>query len=117
MADHGNPFSSPDAGGAAAEAPTRMRRIRRFGILQLGKVFGVLYFGLSLLLVPFVVLMSVFGEGRGGGGFAMGAGMAVVLPIFYGIFGFVFGVIFALVYNVVARLVGGIEVEVEVEAD
>jgi len=100
-----NPYSSPVSSGSVLERPTQRRVLRRIAPLQLGKVLGILYALLSLLVIP-VFLFSPR-NGFGGGVFV------VMLPIFYGIAGFIGGVICAFVYNICAGIVGGIEVDVE----
>jgi hypothetical protein len=84
------------------------QHIRRFGVAQTAKVFGVLYAIIGLLLAPFFVLAAVFAPEEAGFGMAF----AVLLPILYGLLGFVGVALVCLIYNAVAGIVGGIEVEI-----
>jgi glycopeptide antibiotics resistance protein len=101
------------------------RRIKRISPLSLGKILGILFACLGLLFVPFFLLFAFIAphlpHARSSAGPDMshfpvlffGAGMTLLLPIFYGILGFLQGVIGAAIYNLLARWIGGIEVEVE----
>ena len=100
--------------------------IRRFGVISVAKIYGLLMFimGLiigviyGLILIVLGASLSAFG-GRGdatAGGIstvAMGIGMMIGLPIFYGILGFIMGAIGALIYNAVAGIIGGVKFELE----
>lgn len=95
-----------------------LKRIKRIGPLQLGKMLAVLYGCMGLLFLPVFLIMSLVASQAPGGPekfgiMAMGVGMAICMPIFYAVIGFVFGIIGAFIYNVVAKWIGGIEVEVE----
>jgi hypothetical protein len=101
------------------------RRIKRISPLSLGKILGILFACLGLLFVPFFLLFAFIAPHLPHAGSSagpdmshfpvlfFGAGMTLMLPIFYGILGFLQGVIGAAIYNLVARWIGGIEVEVE----
>jgi Transmembrane domain of unknown function (DUF3566) len=101
------------------------RRIKRIAPLQAGKMLGIFYAGISLLLVPFVLLAGLLGafaqhannQSSGNAPAALFAGFSLVfvilIPVIYGVMGFVFGIISAAVYNLVAGFVGGFEVEIE----
>ena len=84
------------------------QRIRRFGVGQTAKVFGVMYALLGLVFVPFLLLLgSIMPEAS-----RFSTGMALAIPIIYGFCGFVFTALACAIYNVVAGMVGGIEIEV-----
>ena len=83
------------------------RTITRIDPIQAGKVLGVLYAILGLLVLPFVVLSALFGE-QGAAGLVLG----LFFPILYGVMGFVGSIIGAALYNFVAARVGGIAIEV-----
>jgi hypothetical protein len=101
------------------------RTIKRIAPLQAGKMIGILYACMGLVIMPIFVLAAI------GGAFAQSAqgqhesaapaavaagvmfGIGLLAPLFYGVLGFVVGVVGAAVYNVVARWIGGIEVDVE----
>ena len=85
------------------------QQIRRFGVGQTAKVIGVLYALMGLVLVPIVLIVSMYSPNKP----AFGTGFALVLPIMYGVLGFIFTAIGCAIYNVVAGLVGGIEVELD----
>ena len=100
--------------------------IRRFGVLSVAKMYGLLMFlfGLifgviyGLMLIIFGAAISAMGPGReaAAGGIStvvMGIGMMIGLPLFYGVLGFIMGAIGALIYNGVAGIIGGIKFELE----
>lgn len=93
--------------------------LNRIGVLSCGKVMGVMYALIGLIIGVFFSLFAVLGaaisagmgEGDGGIGMLFGAGAVIIMPIFYGICGFLGGLISAAVYNLVARIVGGLEMD------
>jgi hypothetical protein len=85
------------------------QRIRRFGVGQTAKVIGLLYALMGLVLVPIVLIASMYSPNKPG----FGPGFALILPIMYGVLGFIFTALGCAVYNFVAGLVGGIEVELD----
>jgi hypothetical protein len=100
--------------------------IRRFGVISVAKMYGLLMFifGLvfgviyGLILIVLGASLSAFGGGRdvAAGGIstvAMGVGMMIGLPIFYGLLGLIMGAIGALIYNAVAGIIGGVKFELE----
>ena len=100
--------------------------IRRFGVLSVAKMYGLLMFlfGLifgviyGLMLIIFGAAISAMGPGReaAAGGIStvvMGIGVMIGLPLFYGVLGFIMGAIGALIYNGVAGIMGGIKFELE----
>jgi len=109
----------------SCEQNERMTRtLKRIAPLQFGKIMGVLYALMGLIILPFFAIFALVGvftqsasENAGAAGaVAIGGGMllmAVLIPVMYGVFGFVFGALSAALYNVIARWIGGIEVEVE----
>lgn len=78
-------------------------QIRRVGILQAAKVFGVVYafFGVLMLLFGLLILI--------GGG--PNPGSTFLMAVLYPVMGFVGGMIGAAIYNQAAKLVGGITLE------
>jgi hypothetical protein len=94
-----------------------MAVVRRVGIFSVGKVMGVLYALMGLVIGGVFSLLSLLGAAARGldGGIAaglFGAGAIVVVPLFYGAIGFIAGIIFAALYNMIGSTVGGIEVEI-----
>jgi len=100
--------------------------IRRFGVISVAKMYGLLMFifGLvfgviyGLILIVFGAAISALGPGGDAtaGGVStvvMGIAMMIGLPIFYGVLGFIMGTIGALIYNAVAGIIGGIKFELE----
>jgi len=98
--------------------------LKNIGVLSCGKVLGILYallgllIGLSIALVSLIGAVASTGSPQSGSdglifGTLFGVGTVIFLPISYGIIGFVGGLISALLYNLIARLVGGIELEIE----
>ena len=100
--------------------------IRRFGVISVAKMYGLLMFifGLvfgviyGLILIVFGAAISAFGPNRdatagGVSTVAMGVAMMIGLPIFYGVLGFIMGAIGALIYNAVAGIIGGVKFELE----
>jgi hypothetical protein len=86
------------------------KRLSYVAPLQLGTVLAALYFLLSLILVPFLLLASILGAKQGAMMGAVGPLFLVILiPLLYSALGFIGGVIAAAVYNVVAKWTGGIE--------
>jgi hypothetical protein len=94
-----------------------IRRIKRIAPLQLGKIFGLLYGIMGLLICPFFLLVFLFapaGQNQPKVGImAFGAGFALILPVLYGVVGFIGGIVSAFLYNIIVKWVGGLEVEVE----
>ncbi len=101
-------------------------QLKRIDPIAAGKIMGGLYAALSLMIVPFFLLMGVFAafagqasmnmnmQGAGpmppfGGIFAgMGIVFALLMPVIYGVMGFVMGALMALVYNLICRWLGGL---------
>ena len=94
-----------------------MKQIRKFRVLTVAKVVGVIYAALGVLFIPFAFIVIAAGLTQGGaagvGGVLGGILLAVAMPIFYGTMGFVMGGLSAWLYNQVADRVGGIEVLME----
>lgn len=92
-----------------------MQKIKSVGVLSVGKIMGILYAALGLLVVPFFLLISALGALSGERPAGFGLASAIVftffIPIMYGVIGFVGGVITAFLYNLVAERFGGIEIE------
>ena len=97
--------------------------IREIGVLSLGKVAGIIYACIGVIVGVIVALVSVLGgfaglahDGGAVAGFVamfLGAGAVFILPIFYGVLGSLIGMLVAVIYNVAARLVGGIEIVID----
>lgn len=79
------------------------KRLTYISPLQLGIVLALVYGLISLIMVPFVTLGTIFGHG------GLGLIFMVFAPFIYAIGGFIGGVLSAFVYNIVAKWSGGIE--------
>ena len=96
--------------------------ISKIGALSLGKVMGLTYALLGLLIGGCFALISLAGAGLASAsddgqipaafGALFGVGAVILFPILYGVMGFISGLIGALIYNVVAGMIGGIELDV-----
>lgn len=96
-----------------------MQKIKRIGVLSVGKMFLIVYalFGLiagAIFTLVAITGLSMSGESGAGAGILFGIGAIIILPIIYGVVGFISGIIFGAIYNIAARYVGGIEMEVEI---
>lgn len=96
--------------------------LKRVGVLSAGKVSGVLYGLLGLIIGVIAALFSLLGVGiaitQTGDSAALfgvlfGVGAVIFMPLFYGAMGFIMGVIMAALYNLVAGWVGGVELHLE----
>jgi hypothetical protein len=97
--------------------------ISKIGVLSLGKMMGVTYALLGLLIGGCIALVSLAGAGFASAagsdeaapaifGAMFGVGAVVLAPLLYGVMGFIGGLITALIYNVVAGMIGGVELDV-----
>jgi len=101
--------------------------IRRFGVISVAKMYGLLMFifGLifgviyGLFFILFGAAMSALGPGgtdATAGGISsvvIGLMFMIGMPLAYGFIGFIAGAIGALIYNGVAGIVGGVKFELE----
>jgi hypothetical protein len=105
---------------------SEMKEIKKIGVLSAGKIAGILYLALGLLVgIPLACFALFFSslfatsglqEAEAAGAFLVsGVGGVVVygicLPVVYGVMGFIGGAIMALIYNIVAGFMGGLELE------
>ena len=101
--------------------------IRRFGVISVAKIYGLLTFIVGLIIgVIYGLIFIVFGAAMsalapGGrdaaaGGISsvvIGIVMMIAIPVMYGLLGFISGAIGALIYNAIAGIIGGIKFELE----
>jgi hypothetical protein len=80
------------------------KRLTYISPLQLGIVLALVYGVISLIVVPFLLLGTLFGHVG-----LQSALMFIIFPFIYAIGGFIGGVISAIVYNIVAKWTSGIE--------
>lgn len=92
-------------------------RIRSLEPMSVGKMFAALYFCISLLFVPFLLIIMISMPQQDTGGRTVGVALAIVmmiiLPLLYGAMGFIFGALGAVVYNLVAGWLGGFVMELQ----
>lgn len=80
----------------------------------MGLIFGLVFAAAGTFIGAIAPSMPNMGPAFGSNlGMAFGAGMIVVMPIFYGVLGFLSTLIGAALYNLLAGMVGGVEIEVE----
>ena len=95
--------------------------IRKIDPLSVGKIAGLLYAVIGLLIGALVSVIAMAGARLGGEagdsvplvGMLFGAGAIIFLPICYGIVGFIGSVVAAAIYNIAAGVVGGIRIDVD----
>ena len=94
-------------------------RINRIEPFSCGKVAGVLYGAMGLVVGVIVSLAATIGGLAGQETFGalagglVGLGAIVILPVLYGGLGFIVAVIASWLYNLAAGYVGGIEIELK----
>lgn len=86
-----------------------VHRLSRFTVGQTAKVLGLLYALMALILVPFLLIATMYSPEQE----RFGVGFALALPIIYGLIGFAFTAIGCALYNWIAGKVGGIEVSLD----
>lgn len=79
------------------------KRLTYVSPLQQGIVMGALYGIISLIAVPFLIIVTLLGHA------GIGIVFAIFIPIIYAVVGFIAGVIIAFVYNIIAKITGGLE--------
>ena len=96
--------------------------VKRLGPLSCGKMVGVVYATIGLIIGAIFALLSLVGAGIGAAssgdsgawlGALFGVGAVIFLPLFYGVMGFICAILGAVIYNLAAKYVGGVEVEME----
>ena len=95
--------------------------IKKIDVLSAGKISGLLYAGIGLIIGALFSMFALMGAAIGAAsqdssaliGALFGIGAIIILPVFYGIMGLIGGLITAAVYNLIAGLVGGLKIEVE----
>jgi len=82
------------------------RRITRLTVMQAGKLLAVLYSFMSIIMLPFMLIVMLAGGGKA---VAPMLGMVLLYPLM----GFIGGILMAAIYNLAAKWVGGLEVSVD----
>lgn len=85
------------------------KTIKRIAPLQLGKLLGLMYGLLSVVFLPFFLVMPLFSSH----GWSPEIGFFLLIPVVYALMGFIGGILGGFVYNLCANWVGGIELEFE----
>ncbi len=77
--------------------------------LQTGRVLGLMYAVLALVLVPLAFLGPILK----GENVAPAIGVAIFMALIYPVIGFIGGALMACLYNFVAGLIGGIRIDLK----
>ena len=89
-----------------------MKQIKKIGVGQTAKLFGVFYLiSGATMFVPIGLIRLVVGQPQGG----PPGWVFVLAPGLYGIAGYVFVVLSCLLYNFLAGRIGGIQIEFDSE--
>jgi hypothetical protein len=88
------------------------KRITRISPWQAGKLFALVYFATSLLLVIPMALMTAYAPMPAGGTHRLGLGVILCMPFLYALVALIFVPFGCWIYNISANLVGGLEVSV-----
>jgi uncharacterized membrane protein YhdT len=85
-----------------------IHNIKRFSVHQNAKMMAVMSLALSLIFVlPFLLLASFAGPGRGGFPFWL----VIVMPVVYLVMTYIMMAIMGWIYNMLAPKIGGLEFE------
>lgn len=100
-----------------------MKTIRRFDVLSVMRLAGVIYGFLGIVLGVFFLIFAGLGllVGRdqtdapfaGPLGFVLAIVLAVVFPVVYGIIGALGAGLMSVIYNIASKRFGGIRVDVD----
>jgi hypothetical protein len=88
------------------------KRLTRISPWQAGKLFALIYFAMSLLLVIPMALVSAYVPVPPGARPHFGLGFLVCLPFLYALAALIFVPFGCWLYNNAAKLVGGLEISV-----
>ena len=94
-----------------------IKRLSRIAPWQAGKLFALIYFVMSLLLVIPMALLSAFAPLPQNAKPPLGLGFLICLPFLYALAGLIFVPLGCWVYNTAAKLVGGLQVSVSDDTD
>jgi hypothetical protein len=86
-----------------------IRELKRFSVLQTGKILGAVYRIFGVIMIPFILIGAILNPGGIGEMMPL-----IVMAVLYPIIGFISGIFAAAAYNnVVAKWVGGLRFTVE----
>lgn len=88
------------------------KRLSRIAPWQAGKLFALIYFAMSLLLVIPMALVSAYAPMPQGAKPHFGLGFLVCVPFLYALAALIFVPFGCWIYNTAAKLVGGLEISV-----
>jgi hypothetical protein len=88
------------------------KRLARIAPWQAGKLFALIYFGMSLVLVIPMALVSAYAPMPPGAKAHFGVGFLICLPFLYALAALIFVPFSCWVYNTAAKVVGGLEISV-----
>jgi hypothetical protein len=92
------------------------KRLARIAPWQAGKLFAVIYFAMSLLLVIPMLLLSSLAPLPANARPPVGLGFIICFPFLYALAGLIFVPLGCWVYNLAAKLVGGLEISITEDA-
>lgn len=93
------------------------KRLSRIAPWQAGKLFALMYFFLSFLLILPMILIMTIAPSRPGPGPHFSPTLLIFFPFLYALVGLIFIPLVCWVYNLAAKVVGGLEVSVTDGAD
>lgn len=88
------------------------KRLSRIAPWQAGKLFALIYFAMSLLLVIPMALMSAYAPIPPNAKPHFGLGFLLFVPFLYALAGLIFVPFGCWIYNTAAKLIGGLEISV-----
>lgn len=96
-------------------AKTKTVEVKSLDVVSVGKITGLTYVIIGLIIAVFIALYTFFVPPSEGAAVGIIGSLVilVIFPVFYGAAGFVVGVIMAWLYNTIAKSVGGIKVKLK----
>ena len=82
-------------------------QVRRFGVLEMGNLFMVLYAFLAAFLSPIFIVKAIHDHS--------GVLEVLLMIVVYPLVGFVVGILAAVLYNLASKVIGGLKIELDVE--
>ena len=88
------------------------KRLARIAPWQAGKLFALIYFAMSLLLVIPIALVSAYVPVPPGAKQHFSIGFLICVPFLYALAALIFVPFGCWVYNAAAKMIGGLEISV-----